>query len=100
MGGRGLSCEVRRRGAVIARVEKEEAVARVRENTGSLRKPATDELQLLVILYNPMFTSIYNPLSNSNNSIKGNSGLAPLIWPVGPLPSHSWACACGRPGRS
>jgi hypothetical protein len=24
-----------------------------------------------VVLYNPMFTSIYNPLSNSNNTIKG-----------------------------
>jgi hypothetical protein len=44
MGGRGLSCEVWRRGAVIARVEKEEATARVTENTGSPRKPATDEL--------------------------------------------------------
>jgi hypothetical protein len=89
IGGQSLSCEVRRRGAVITRVGKEEAAARVRENTGSPRKSATDELQLFVILYNPMFTSIYNPLSNSNNSIKGNSGLAPLIWPVGHLPSHS-----------
>jgi hypothetical protein len=48
---------------VITHVGKEEAAARVRENTGSPRKPATDELQLLVVLYNPMFTSIYNPLS-------------------------------------
>jgi hypothetical protein len=95
-----LSCEVQRQGAVITHVAKEEAAARVRQNTGSPRKPATDELQLLVIPYNPMFTSIYNPLSNSNNSIKGNSGLAPLIWSVGPLPSHSWAYACGTPGRS
>jgi hypothetical protein len=45
------------------------AAARVGKDTGLLRKLATDELQLLVLLYNPMFTSIYNPLSISKNSI-------------------------------
>jgi hypothetical protein len=53
------------------------AAARVGKDTGLLRKPATDELQLLVLLYNPMFTSIYNPLSISKNynplSISKNS---------------------------
>jgi hypothetical protein len=69
-GGRGLSCEVQRRNAVIAHIAKEAAAARVWKYTGSPRKPATNELQLLIDFYNPMFTSIYNPLAISKNPIK------------------------------
>jgi hypothetical protein len=43
-------------------------------NTGSPRKPATDELQLLIDFYNPMFTSIYNPLAISKTPKNSNSG--------------------------